>query len=456
MARQPRRTVQLRAARRGRDRVRGLPPSDQFHGVGHAFADGKKRAHGPRRSFRHGRLLAHRIRRRTRLSHKRLSSRGRTPSRTQRMIRFELILVGFGNVGRRFARLVDELGPVLTREYAIDTRVVGILTRNHGRVYRGTGLDAVTMAERVEGGRAIGPIGPTVPFLASALEKGAKAARARRLVVVETTTLDITSGEPAIAHVRTALRGSAHVVTSNKGPAAFAYRTLGATARRANRCFLFESAVMDGVPLFNLVKAALPGTIVSGFRGVVNSTTQYMLTAMEQGEAFEQALTAMQRAGIAEADPSLDVEGWDAAAKTAILANVLLDGHLTPRSVERAGIGPAAGERARAARAVGRRLKLVASAQRTSHGVRGDVQLMELPETDLLGALESQQNALVLKTDILGEIAIVQRGSGLTQTAYGLVADLVAIAREVRQSPSTRRPRRGARPGRSRGARGRR
>jgi homoserine dehydrogenase len=356
------------------------------------------------------------------------------------LIRFDLILVGFGNVGRRFARLLSELKPILTREYEIDTRIVGIATRGHGQIFRASGVDAVTLAERAESGEAVGPgVESTIAFLRRTIASCAPAARDRRLIVVETTTLDVTSGQPAIRHVAAALRLGAHAITSNKGPAAFAHRTLGATARRRDRCFLFESAVMDGVPIFNLVKAALPGVVVNGFRGVVNSTTQYMLTAMEQGETFDQALKAMQRAGIAEADPTLDVDGWDAAAKTAVLANVLLDGALTPRTVDREGLTRDTEERTRAARVVGRRLKLIASGERTSQGVRGNVRLMELPETDLLGGLESQQNALVLRTDMLGEIAIVQRGSGLTQTAYGLVSDLVAVSREIRRTSATQR-----------------
>jgi homoserine dehydrogenase len=371
-------------------------------------------------------------------------------------MRFDLVFIGFGNVGRRFARLANELDPVLRREHGVETRIIGICTRSHGQIFRPRGVDAVTLAESVEAGRPIGSSGSALAFLRQVLDTCATIARDRRLVMVETTTLDIDSGQPAISHVRTALRGGAHVITSNKGPAAFAYRTLNAAASRARRCFLFESAVMDGVPIFNLAKAALPGTIVTGFRGVVNSTTQYMLTAMEQGDTFDQALQAMQRAGIAEADPRLDIDGWDAAAKTAILANVLLDGRLTPRTVGREGLGSTVGDRARAARAIGRRLKLVASAERTSSGVHGDVQLVELPETDLLGSLENQQNALVLKTDVLGEIGIVQRGSGLTQTAYGLVADLVAIEREVRRNLSRRRPALRARVRRNRKRRARR
>src|SRR5262245_35456504 len=370
---------------------------------------------------------------------------------------FDLILVGFGHVARRFVTLLDELQPELKSDFDVETRVVAIVTRSHGQAYHARGLPAASLAIAVENGDRLGRPGPPLPFLRDALKRSATAARRRRLVVVEATTLDIESGQPAIGHVREALRCGAHVVSANKGPAAFAYHVLNGAAAKANRCFLFESAVMDGVPVFNLRRATMAGVAVTGFRGVINSTTNYILTAMEQGETFAGALTAMRRAGIAEADPSLDIDGWDAAAKTAVLANFLLGAQLTPQDVDREGLTLEAGPRIKAARAVGRRLKLIASAEKTEGVVRGRVRLAELPETDLLAGLEGQQNALVLQTDVLGEVAIIQRGWGLTQTAYGLVSDLVSIAREVRQRPpSTRQGRSQARRGRSRSRRGRR
>jgi len=154
-----------------------------------------------------------------------------------------------------------------------------------------------------------------------------------------------------------------------------------------------------------------------------------MLTAMEAGQPFERALAEMQAAGIAEADASLDVDGWDAAAKTAALANVLLGARMTPHDVGREGISPAAGARAVSARAAGRRLKLVAAAARDTDGVTARVGLQELGADDLLSGLDRQQNGIIFSTDLLGEFAIVQRGSGLTQTAYALLSDLIAIER---------------------------
>ena len=348
---------------------------------------------------------------------------------------FELALIGFGNVARRFVRLLDELKPELAREHGIAVRIAGVATRSRGRIADPKGLDAARLATHVEHGGMLGrKRGSTLSFIREITRAHAAAARRGRLVIAEATTLDVLRGQPATDHVRAALAGGAHVITSNKGPTAFAYHALSSAARRRGRCFLFESAALDGVPVFNLKRATMPAVTINGFQGVVNSTTNYILTAIEQGESFGGALEAMQRAGIAEADPSLDVDGWDAAAKTAALANVLLDARLTPHAVDREGLSEEVGLRVLAARAVGRRLKLIASAERTGGVVRGRVKLTEIPETDLLAGLEGQQNALVLQTDLLGDVAIVQRGWGLTQTAYGLVADLVAIAK----TPATR------------------
>jgi homoserine dehydrogenase len=352
---------------------------------------------------------------------------------------FALVLVGFGNVARRFVELLHEQRSALSRDYDFSPRIVGISTRRHGQLLAASGLDALATAARIAAGGTLGPQRrrpSSAAFIRAAAAACAPAARQRRLIVVETTTLDIANGEPAIGHVRAALASSAHVVTANKGPAAFAYRALARAADRADRRFLFEGAVMDGVPIFNLVRETLPAVRVTGFRGVVNSTTNFMLTAMEHGQSYDAALAEMQARGIAEADASLDVEGWDAAAKTAALANVLLDANVTPHSVARQGITPATAKRAIAALGAGRRLKLVARA--TANTRAPSVGLEALPGDDLLAGLEGLQNALILSTDLLGELAIVQRGGGLTQTAYALLSDVLAIVREVTAGRATR------------------
>ena len=253
-------------------------------------------------------------------------------------------------------------------------------------------------------------------------------------VVVETTTLDIAGGEPAISHVHAAIAAGCHVVTANKGPVAFAFNALRDAAAAAGVWFLFEGAVMDGVPVFNMVRETMPCVQIRGFEGVVNTTTNHILTEMERGAAFGDALAKMQADGIAEADPSLDVDGWDAAAKTAALANVLMGAAITPHDVARTGISEASGELARIALTRDRRIKLVASAHRSADGtVSARVEPRELSRDHLLAGLDGDANALILDTDLLGPIAICQLSSGLTQTAYAVLTDLISIARSHRR-----------------------
>lgn len=334
-----------------------------------------------------------------------------------------ILFVGFGNVARRFVHLLDEMrGPL----DALDIRpvVVGILTQRHGSAFEHAGLDAIRAAQRAAKGDAIGPA--SVP---SALEWIAqlRSQSVETRVLIETTTLDVRSGEPAISFVRAGFAAGAHVITANKGPAAFAYRALAREAAAAGVSFLFEGAVMDGVPIFNVVRESLPAVSIRGVRGVLNSTTNFILTAMENGESFDHALARMQAAGVAEADPSLDVDGWDAAAKTAVLANVLLDADMTPLLVAREGIGPETAARALAARARGRRLKLVASARGRGSAAACAVELQELAPDDPLSTLDGQANALELDTWPLGRIVITQRDGGLEKTAYALLNDLVKV-----------------------------
>jgi len=355
-------------------------------------------------------------------------------------MRADLALIGFGHVGRRFARLIEERRDWLSLDYDLDCRVVGIATRHHSSVFRMAGVDAVACAVSVEGGHPLNESGAPLAGDSFDVIRRLSESDAPLKVLVETTTLDINAGQPAIDHVRAALQAGCHAVTANKGPAAFAFEELSALAYDRDASFLFEGAVMDGVPIFNLVRETLPAVEITGFRGVINSTTNHILSALEDGEGYDAALQRMQEMGIAEADPSLDVDGWDAAAKTAALANVLMRARMTPQAVDREGIGPGTARLAMAAKARGARVRLVASARRTPQGVLTSVRPVELPEADLLAGLRGMANALVLQTDLLGEIAVCQLSGSLTQTAYALLSDLVAIRRRQRSAPHAAGP----------------
>ena len=343
----------------------------------------------------------------------------------------DLVLVGFGHVGRRFARLLDEQRDRLQSDCGLTCRIAGISTRRHGMLFDPEGIEVLPALLQVEAGASLWQSDLDVIALLGAMgHRSAPDGRDTLRIVVETTTLDIVAGQPAIDHVRRAIAAGCHVITANKGPAAFAYAALRDEADSAGVSFLFEGAVMDGVPVFNLVRDTLPNIRILGFRGVLNATTNHILSALEDGEAFAPALARMQALGIAEADPSLDVDGWDAAAKTAALANVLMDARMTPQDVRRSGIGEATAPLALRARAEGRRLRLVASARRLSGGaVEATVAPEQLPGDDLLAGLRGQANALILETDLLGRIAITQLDGSLTQTAYALLSDLVSVCR---------------------------
>lgn len=341
-------------------------------------------------------------------------------------MRIALLLVGFGHVGRRFVHLLHELQPCLEAN-DVEPVVVGIATRSRGAVWEGTGLDAIRIAQRVAGGDVVAPASTSPSAHSLIAQLGSLSAEVR--VVIETTTLDVQLGQPAISHVRAALSAGAHVITANKGPVAHAWHSLSEEARAVSRRFLFEGAVMDGLPIFNLVRETMPGVSIRGFRGVVNSTTNHILTAMEQGESFDAALLRMQGAGVAEADPSLDVDGWDAAAKVAAMANVWMDARMTPQAVKREGISASDSTRVLQAVSRGRRVKLVGRASRTAAGVDAEVRLEELAADDPLGSLDGQANALELDTDILGRIVITQRDGGLEKTAYALFTDLMTVAK---------------------------
>jgi homoserine dehydrogenase len=259
--------------------------------------------------------------------------------------------------------------------------------------------------------------------------------RARPNIVVEITTLNPATGEPAISHIRAAFARSIHVITANKGPIAHAYAALSEEARRAVVEFRFESIVMDGAPVFNLVRNNLPGCKIRGFTGVLNSTTNVVIQALENGRTLAEGIEEAQRIGVAEADASYDIEGWDAAAKAAALANVLMNARLTPLDVDRRGIGRLTPEKVAELKKQGKRVRLVARARMVGavnqQAVKLRVRAEVLDDTDILASVRGTSNILVLDTDLMGKVGTVELSPGVEQTAYGIFSDLVDIAKTL-------------------------
>jgi len=317
----------------------------------------------------------------------------------------KLALFGYGNVGRALAQLLA------SQRNAFPFRIVAIQTLRHGTAFHPRGLPVDP------------PFGARVDSIDEFLD------RARADVVVELTTLNPASGEPAISHIRAALARRMHVVTANKGPIAHAYAALKEEARHAGVEFRFESTVMDGAPVFNLVRNTLPGCKIRGFTGVLNSTTNVVIEALRAGRTLNDGIEDARRIGITEADASFDIDGWDAAAKTAALANVLMDARVTPLDVDRRGIGRLTPEKLLALKSQGKTIRLVSRARTTLAGIRLRVRAEVIPDTDVLASARATSNLLLLETDLMGTLGMLEINPGVEQTAYGVFSDLVDIAK---------------------------
>lgn len=318
-----------------------------------------------------------------------------------------IALIGYGNVGRALAALIRR------KQSEFPFTIAGIHTARHG-----TALDPRGLALEPKFGTA-----------AKSVEEFLSASRAD--VAVELTTLNPVTGQPAIDHIRAAFAHGMHVVTANKGPIAHAYAALRDEAHRRRLMFRFEATVMDGAPVFNQVRNNLPAVKILGFTGVLNSTSKIVIETMEQGGTFEEGLDAARHMGIAEADASYDVEGWDSAAKTAALANVLMEANTNPQAISTRGITRLTPERVREIHRDGKTVRIVSRAKRGPKGLSLRVRAEVLDKTDLLASIHGTSNVLLLHTDLMGTVGTVSISPGVEQTAYGVFSDLVDVLRTI-------------------------
>src|SRR5262249_17408061 len=304
--------------------------------------------------------------------------------------------IGMGNVGRAFARLLERKRAELSERYGITWAVAGIATGRHGSLISEDGLDLLAVVDRIESGLNIAGVANSKP-VPSALEM---ISQCRADILFETTALNPIDGQPAVSYIRQALLSYASVVTANKAPVAYAYRQLSRLAADPGVMFRLEGTVMDGCPVFNLAEFCLPGAKIVSFSGVLNSTTNLILTGMEDGRSIEECLAEAQRLGIAEADPDHDLEGWDSAIKAIALTNVLMGIDGSGCVLQRSGIEGLTAEQVRAAMAKGDAIRLVSRATLSPAGPTINVGLEQLPRSSALGCVRGTSNALVFETDV--------------------------------------------------------
>jgi homoserine dehydrogenase len=248
--------------------------------------------------------------------------------------------------------------------------------------------------------------------------------KSRADVFFEASSLDAQTGQPATDHLRAALETGAHAITANKGPIVHAFSDLAALAREKNKQFLYEATVMDGVPIFSMFPLGLPAADLRGFTGVLNSTTNVVLTEIEKGRSFDEAVKRAQAMGVAESDPTADLDGWDAAVKVAALAIVLMGVPVKLEQIQRTGIRELSEEKIRSVRAAGMRYKLVCRAERRGDGVDCSVRPELLLASDPLANLEGSSSAIRFDMDVFG-LSLVEHNPGIEATGYGLLADFV-------------------------------
>ena len=345
------------------------------------------------------------------------------------MTHYKLAFIGFGNVARALARLLERKSSLMKSKYDITYSVTGIATGRHGFAVNPDGLDVQKALELVENKQSVSSLSSIPVNNSIEVIQNSKAD-----VMFENSPVNTQTGQPAIDHIRTALELGMHAITANKGPVVHGYRNLTALAESKGRKFRFESAVLGGAPVFSVMREAFPLAEISSFKGIFNATTNVILSRMENGETYEQALAFAQSVGLAETDPTNDVDGWDAAIKVAALVTVLMDIPMTPQQVNPTGIRGITSEMIAKAKAEGKRYKLVCSAEKVGDMVKASVAPELVDSSSPLYGMTNSNTGATIRTDVILDYSITQSErpgmqGGPVETAYGLFADFVNLAK---------------------------
>lgn len=339
---------------------------------------------------------------------------------------YRLAIIGFGNVGQGFTQILRDEGTELAQQHGARFQIVAVCDLLKGSVHDPAGLDPAVLLDSIAATSKLDRI--------SAPDRGWNAIetieRSQADAVIELSYTDLKTGEPAISHLRRALELGKHVVTTNKGPIALKYPELKAIAERNKAEIGAEGTVMSGTPSLRMAQELLAAARIRQIQGIVNGTTNYILTQMEAGATYADALKDAQAKGYAEADPTGDVEGFDAAGKVVIMANLLMGQSLTLADVDRKGITTLTPDDIAQAKAVGERWKLIGRVEAIENKIAASVQPTRLPIHHPLASVSGATNAITFSTDLLGDVTLVGPGAGRIETGYAIISDLLAIHRK--------------------------
>ncbi|AFN73485.1 homoserine dehydrogenase [Melioribacter roseus P3M-2] len=332
----------------------------------------------------------------------------------------KIALIGFGTVAQGLCEILINKKNELAKKYNYRYEIVAVSDLRFGSVYNPDGLNLKRLLKEVkEKGKFIKD---RVDW--SAIETIEKS---NSDVVCELAYTNLKDGQPAIKHCETAFKNKKHVVTSNKGPAALAYRRLKRLADKNGVKFMIEGTVLSGTPVLNLAEGPLAGNKIISAKGILNGTTNYILTKMEEGMSYEDALKEAQKLGYAEADPTNDVKGYDARAKITILANVLMNVNLNMAEVKCKGITKITLKEIAEAKKKNARWKLIGSVENKNGKIKAYVKPELIPLDHPLAGVMGSTNALTFTTDLLGDVTIVGKGAGKIETGFSILTDLLAL-----------------------------
>lgn len=342
---------------------------------------------------------------------------------------YNLAFIGFGNVARSLAKLLIRKKDLLKSKHDVTVSFTGISTGRHGHAVNPNGLDIEKALELVESGKDIFPLSSfNVQDSISVIQNS------QANVLFENSPVNTQTGQPALDHIRAALNLGMHAITANKGPVVHGYRELTALAKSKGKMFRFESTVLGGAPVFSVMREAFPLADLESFKGIFNATTNVILSRMENGETYETALKYAQSIGLAETDPTNDVDGWDAAIKVAALVTVLWDTPMTPQTVNPTGIRSITPEMIAKAKSENKRYKLVCSAEKVDGKIIASVSPQLVDSTSPLYGMMNSSTGVAFRTDVILDYSITLSEKpgmqgGPVETAYGLFADFVNIVK---------------------------
>ncbi len=337
-------------------------------------------------------------------------------------MKHRIALIGFGTVGQGLCEILIQKKNYLKKKYGFKFDIVAIADFAYGNVYNPEGLDVDYFLDMAKNKQKFARDLKDWDTLKLIKKSNAD-------IVCELTYTDLTSGGPAVDHVNTALKAGKNVVTSNKGPAALLYPEMKKLADKHGVRFLIEGTVVAGTPVINLAEGPLAGCEISKIRGILNGTTNYMLSEMEKGMGYEDVLKIAQEKGYAEADPTGDVEGYDARGKVTILANVVMGASMNINDVPCKGITGISPEDIEKAKAENKRWKLIGSVEKSGDKVTGSVSPEMVDLSHPLAGVMGATNALTFTTDLLGDVTIVGPGAGRIETGFSILTDMLAIHR---------------------------